>query len=297
LLIIALLATILSIFFSGPLFIKPKYKSYCTIYPSNLINYSNETVTEQMLQIFKSDDIRDSVIKKLYLIKHYDIDTLKPHYNTYLHREWDANVSIHKTEYESVEIEVMDIDPVIACRIINEMVTTFNLKVRSLMREKTNEVVTMLKHQLDIKKLERDTLELKLNLLRKDYNILDFNSQVKEATRGYVSPNSKNQNAANMLKSLVMKGGEYEIINDQFESASKTYLTIKIDYENALKDLTKELTYTNIINKAIPADKKCYPVRWLIVLISILSSWVLSLLIIIYIEKYKEYKSIESGKL
>ena len=99
LLIITLTTAILSVLFSSPLFIRPKYKSYSTIYPSNLINYSNETVTEQMLQVFKSDDIRDTVLKKLNLIKHYEIDTLKPHYKTNLHKEWDANVTIHKTEY------------------------------------------------------------------------------------------------------------------------------------------------------------------------------------------------------
>jgi len=45
----------LSIFFSSELFIKPKYKSTAIVYPSNLIPYSTESPTEQMIQLFGSE--------------------------------------------------------------------------------------------------------------------------------------------------------------------------------------------------------------------------------------------------
>ena len=287
LIIIIISVVAISVIFSGTYFIKPKFKSYTTIYPSNLISYSNESVTEQMLQIFKSDDIRDAVIKKLKLAGHYGVDTTEHYFQTILIRKWNNNVTIHKTEFESVEIEVLDTDPVIARDIINEMVVLFNLKVRSLMREKTSELVAILKKQLDERQAERDTLEAKIDKIRKEYNILDYNSQVREATRGYVLPNGKSQNASAILKNLQLKGGEYSLLNTQLESTIKNYLSTKTEYENSLKDLTKELTYTNIINQAVPADKKCYPIRWLIVVISVASSMLLSILIIMMIEKVK----------
>jgi uncharacterized protein involved in exopolysaccharide biosynthesis len=287
-LIIILISVILiSIIFTAPYFISPKFKSYSTIYPSNLLSYSNESVTEQMLQLFKSDDIRDDILKKFKLATHYKVDTTKQYYHTKLIRIWNNNVTIHKTEYESVEIEVLDTDPVLARDIVNEMILLFNQKVRQMMREKTSEVVVMLRKQLNERKAERDSLSAKIDKIRQEYNILDFGSQAREATRGYVLPNGKNTNASKIIKSLQDKGGEYNLLNSQLENTNRNYLSTKTEYENSLKDLTKELTYTNIVNKPVPADRKCYPIRWLIVIISVVSSYILSMLIIIMIERTK----------
>ena len=61
--------------FSGPAFIKPKFKSTAVVYPSNLIPYSSETSTEQLLQLFNSEDIRNGIIQKFDLAAHYGIDS------------------------------------------------------------------------------------------------------------------------------------------------------------------------------------------------------------------------------
>lgn len=287
LIIIALAAIILSIVFSSPFFIKPKYKSYATIYPSNLVSYSSETVTEQMLQIFKSEDIRDAVVKKLNLIKHYDIDTTEKYHYTNLIHKWESNVSINKTEFETVKIEVLDIDPVIACKILNEMIDLFNIKVRTMFRVKKAEMVKTLENQLNIKKVERDTLKAKLFRLSTQYHLIDYTEQSKEATREYVRTGSKSTNAAMIVKNLETKGAEFRVLSAQFENAINTYNNLKLEYETDLKDLTKELTYTNLVDKPFPSDKKCYPVRWLIVIISTLGALLLGFLSILFVEKIK----------
>ena len=63
LIVIAVLSIILSAVFSSEYFIKPKFKSTAIVYPSNLVPYSTESPTEQMLQLFESDDIRDELIR------------------------------------------------------------------------------------------------------------------------------------------------------------------------------------------------------------------------------------------
>src|SRR5882672_7972735 len=57
------------------LLITPMFKSTTTVYPFNLDNYSKESSTEQMVQLFKSEDVREDLIKAFDLYKHYDIDT------------------------------------------------------------------------------------------------------------------------------------------------------------------------------------------------------------------------------
>ena len=74
-LIITVVATILSIVFSAPYFIHPKYKSSATLYPANIVCYSDESESEQMLEIMTSDDIKFSIIEQYDLYDHYYLDS------------------------------------------------------------------------------------------------------------------------------------------------------------------------------------------------------------------------------
>jgi uncharacterized protein involved in exopolysaccharide biosynthesis len=82
LLSIAVVAALLAAVFSGSFFIKPKYKSYALVYPSNIAPYSDESESEQMLQWLQSQDIRDSIIRKFNLAEHYRIDSSYKYYQS-----------------------------------------------------------------------------------------------------------------------------------------------------------------------------------------------------------------------
>ena len=184
--IVAVVAVGLSVLFSSPLFIRPKYKSFAVVYPSNLIPYSSETPTEQMLQLFKSEDIMMNMIDSFNLATHYGIDTASPQAVTRMKKELSDNISIRKTEYESIVVEAYDHEPQMACNMVSAMVNLFNLKARQLQREKTAEVVKIYKVQLDNKQSQIDSVQERLRVLREDYNIFDFNIQLKEYTRAYL---------------------------------------------------------------------------------------------------------------
>ena len=62
----------------------------------------------------------------------------------------------------------------------------------------------------------------------------------------------------------------------------------KKDYENALKDVTKELTYTNYVSSPVAADKKTYPIRWLIIVITTLTTFIFSMIVIMLLENAKK---------
>ena len=51
---LTLVAAILGAVFSGPTFITRKYKSEAILYPHGLSEFSDETYTEQMLQVMES---------------------------------------------------------------------------------------------------------------------------------------------------------------------------------------------------------------------------------------------------
>jgi len=298
LIIVGVLAAIASAIFSGPAFIKPRYKSEAVLYPSNLSKYSDESPTEQLIQLLQASDIRDSVIKAFNLYRHYDIDSVanKTH-RTEIFKIYDQNISISKTEYESVDIIAYDTDPVYASGIIDSMMSYMNKKARFLQREKSYEVLAMSKHRLDQKKVEMDSIEAEIQSYRDKYGILEYKTQAKEYARAYLKAiQSGSARAANeskdMLKNLETKGGEFSALSEHLWRIRGAYNDLKLEYETYLNDVTKELTYANIITYPVPADKKSYPIRWLIVVVSVSCALFLSFLVLLYLDSQKLKASI-----
>lgn len=297
LIIVGLISLGASILFSSPWFIKPKYKSFALAYPSNLIAYSTESATEQMLQLAQSSDIRERIIHDFDLYKHYDIDTVNnKHFRTDVIKMYEENVTIKKTEYESMEITVLDEDPVVASNMVDSIIHFFDVKARSLQAEKSAEVMVIAKNQLDQKLLQMDSMEEKLRTYRTQYGILDYKEQSKEATRGYLRGlSSGNQRATAeakvMLDALREKGGEFNSLNEHLWRVRGNYNDLKLVYENAVRDVTKKLTYANVVSRPSPSDKKAYPIRWLIVLISVGSSLFLAFMILLIFNSKKEFSA------
>lgn len=278
--------------FSGEWFIKPKYKSFAIVYPSNITPYSEESASEQMLQLFGSADIRNAVVKKFNLYKHYQIDSAGKTAVAKMIATYESNVEIKRTQFESVEIQVLDEDPQIAADMVTEIINAMNLKARSLQREKTREVETVVKAQLDLKKRNVDSVNTRLHELRVKYQLFDYEMQVKEVTKSYlkaVSSGGKNLKEIDaMMRNLEEKGGEYYELNKTLDVLLKSFNKTRIEYDAVIKDLTKELTYANVITKPAPSYKKAYPIRWMIVVASVASANFFLFLVLIILEGRKK---------
>jgi len=293
LIVVGIISLVASAIFSSPYFIQPKFKSFAIIYPSNLTAYSTESETEQMLQLAQSYDIRDQIIKTFNLYDHYDIDTLKGRsFRSEVYKKYDENIIIKKTEYESMDITVYDTDPQIASRIVDSIIHFFDLKARALQVEKSYEVLVIAKEQLQKKKMEMDSMDAILSDYSKRYSILDYKSQSKEVTRGYMrvltSSNTRGlKEARELFEGLKEKGPEFNSVSENLWRVRGTYNDIKLMYDNAERDVYKKLTYANVVTKPFPADKKSYPVRWLIVLISVGASLIFAFTILLVINTRK----------
>lgn len=289
--IIAVLSIGLSVVFSGPYFIKPLYKSYAVVYPANLLPYSSETPTEQMLQLLKSEDIIFNIAEKFKLGTRYGIDSNGQFYKSKIVNKYNELVSIHKTEYESVYIEAQDYEPVVAYNIVNEIINQMNLKARELQRNKTKEVVKLYKDQLDYKMKQIDSIEKRMTVLRKEYSVMSYDYQIKEITKGMAINNGGRKVSADVEKTLdniKVYGGEYVTLDRYIFSLTNAYNDIKVLYDKSISDLSKELTYANLVTTPVVPDKKSYPIRWLIVLIATLSTLVAASLIISLVERNKK---------
>ncbi|HLN53121.1 MAG TPA: Wzz/FepE/Etk N-terminal domain-containing protein [Lentimicrobium sp.] len=286
LLVIAVVAALLGAIFSSSFFITPKYKSYALVYPSNIAPYSDESESEQMLQWLLSKDIKDSIIKKYNLSEHYKIDTNYKYYYSTMMYLYNENVKINKTQWESIEIEVTDKDPMVAYNMVNSIMDYCNLKIRSIHKSKYIEVVESLDWTLKEKKRELDSVETALKELREKYGLFDYESQAEEITRGYLktydgSTSSRpSQDVMQMKANFEEKAGQLAVLSQRREDILRIYSEFELKYDMAVYDAEKQFTYLNIITRPTIADKKSYPVRWLIVLYSVAAAVFFSVVVI-----------------
>ncbi len=294
LLTIIIITVVLSVIFSGPRFITPLYESHAIAYPANIDSYSDESETEQMLQILNSQDIIDSMVAKFDLARHYDINPKYKYFKAVLYDTYHEHVSIGKTPYESVRIEVKDRNPDTASMMVSEILKFYDKKIARLHKTKSREVINMYERQLAKKRSGLDSLKMELYRLGTEEGLLEYESQSQEIMKGYLGTieggNSSriNKKEVERLKKNMEKGsGRLIELVQMIEFEAASYVEVKLDYEMAQRFYYADLTYSNIVSYPYPADKKAYPIRWLIVAVSSLAVFVMSLLIIFFIETKK----------
>jgi hypothetical protein len=177
----------------------------------------------------------------------------------------------------------------------DSIISFVNAKISSLHRVKFEEVVRS--SELGLKKVnhEIDSLEQKLNFLRGTYKILDYESQSAQITKGMVkvlSEGKKNtaggKELEQWMKNLQEKGGEYDLLAKEQKNSISERDSIKTVYDRSMSNINSKLVFGHKVQSPIPADKKSYPVRWLIVLMSTFAALFAAMLVILVLENQKK---------
>ena len=119
-----------------------------------------------------------------------------------------------------------------------------------------------------------DSVENRMNELRRNHGLLDYYTQTKELTKGYMKAitgggtKAHREEIESMLRSLEKSGGEYHQLSDLDNMLIQEYGKKQTEERQALMDVSKVLTYTNVVVYPEVSDKKVYPIRWLIVFVS-----------------------------
>lgn len=292
--VILAVSIVLAVVFSSPFFITPKFKSYAVLYPANVSPYSEESETEQMFQILQSQDIMDSVITRFDLSGHYKIAPDYKYYKTAMYYEYSQNVKTQKTPYDAVSIEVLDKDPEMAANIVNAIIDYYNMKVRRLHNSKYFEVLDMYQKLLAQKEKNIDSLKQALYDLSVQTGLLGYDQSSEEIMRGYLrtvtSGAAAQINTAEVrrLKENMEKaGGQLILLVESIKNEARTYADFKVKYEDALRFYNADMTYCNVVTHPFPADKKSYPIRWLIVAMTFILTLFFSIVVILLAENLR----------
>jgi len=93
------------------------------------------------------------------------------------------------------------------------------------------------------------------------------------------------------FKVLAQYGGAYVTLQDRQFNEVKRLSVLRMKLEQAQADFESDLPHKFVVNQAQVADKKAYPVRWLVVAISTISALLLALLLIVVQEQVKKIRA------
>ena len=296
--ILVFLSIIISIIIS--LLIDEKYKSTVILFPASsasvsesllaehsastkdILKFGEEEETEQLLQILNSYEIRDYIVNKYDLIKHYEIENNSKFPLTKLHETFNDNVSFRRTEYMSVEIEVLDKIPGIAANIANDIALMIDSVMNRMRGKRARKALQIVKNEyknlVNIHKATNDSL----TILRK-LGINDYESQsraMNEALGIAIIDGNKTAVKAitEQLDILSKYGGAYVMLRDRHVYEVEKISKLETKLVESEVDARQVLSNIFIVNKAEVAEKKSYPIRWLIVVIFTIGAFIISLM-------------------
>jgi capsular polysaccharide biosynthesis protein len=312
LLLISVAAFLVSIIFSSPFFITPKFKSTVIMYPvasnsiskallsenvgnkQDVMQFGEEEQTEQMLQLLNSNKIKDRIIEEFNLLKHYKLDESVRYQKTRLYKTFDNNINFRRTEYMAVMITVLDQDPIMAADIANAIANLLDSTKNVMQKQRAIKAFEIVEaeymQQLDHVKTMEDSLT-KLRHL----GVHDYESQAEMIHQQLAMELAKNnlpgiKALQEQLDILAKYGGSYVSIRDQLEYEKKLLSEKKARLIFAKVDATEILPQKFVVDEAFPAEKKSYPVRWIIVVISTLSAFILGILILAVLDSLSRFK-------
>ncbi len=316
LLYIILAALIASIVFSSPLFITPKYKSTVIMFPTSsssiskallaettgekqdILEFGEEEQTEQMLQILSSNLIRDRIITKYNLMEHYEIKPEARYKFTKLFETYEENVTFRRTEYMAVKITVFDKDPVLAAKMANDIAELMDSTKNVMQKDRASKAFQIVEAEYLKLKAEVQQKEDSLSKLR-ELGVHDYETQAEMINQQLAIELAKGNKSGikaleEKLAMLAKYGGPYVSLRDALEHDKKQLSEIKTKFEEAKIDATEILPQKFVVNNAYVAEKKSYPVRWIIVLVSVLSAFLLSVIVLAVLDSISRYNKKKS---
>ena len=270
-------------------FVKPKYESVAVMYPANVLPYSEESETEQVLQIFQSTDIRNEVIEKLDLYDHYKISREDPLGAYYVNSDWGENVSISRTPNDAVKIRVLDTDPQMACDIVNAIIDEYNLFTRQLHKSKFQEAIELFDRQRARKLMMMDSLKIEIKKYN-DMGIYDVPFQAKELAAALLK-GGNTAKIAEMQKVFNEHSGDYMVLSAWLDGEMLGVMDFLTRYDNAYIEYDRLFTHVSVVSSPEVAQKRYSPVRWVYATLFTLGGFLMTLLTIGVIEAIRKEKT------
>lgn len=308
LLIITFLAGVASILISFT--ITPKFRSTVVMFPttsasisknlladnyggrSSMYEIGEEEQSEQLMQILNSEEIRNRVIDKYNLMEHYEIEADSKFPLTQLYAEFNSNINFELTQYLSVVINVLDSDPQMAADIANDIASLVDTVYNRMLNQRAIDAFHLVKKEYNSMLMNMEELQDSINKIRA-LGINDYETQSERYYEGLSRAiNEGNYNAQKIIEEkltvLSEFGGSYVAIRDHLQQEAQRLSRMKQRYQEAELEASQNLPHIFIVDSAFKAEKKAYPKKSIIVIISTLAAFLLTLISLIVVENIRK---------
>jgi uncharacterized protein involved in exopolysaccharide biosynthesis len=163
-----------------------------------------------------------------------------------------------------------------------------------IQQERAKEALKIVEREYLDKVREMKSMEDSIRVLN-SLGVFDYESQSEVTSEQYAIAISKGDQRA--IKSLEEKlqviskyGSAYVALRDNMYMQRTQLNLLKSKYDEAKVDAEQVLSHKFVVSNAYPAEKKSYPIRWLIVVVSTLSSLLVAVITILLVENIKQFR-------
>lgn len=247
----------------------------------NVHGFGEEQQAEQLLQVLNSEPIRARIIEKYDLMEHYEVDESEKYPLTLLYEMYNSNINFRLTEFMSVEISVMDHDPEYAANIANDISDLVDTVFNSMKKERAREAFRL---------VEREYLEAEGKLAQVRDSMELLNAQLSGTMNRSGNPTDI------LLRAISENGVLYLAMMNRvrYETALLTDLSLK--YKEARLEVEQNLPHKFVVEQAYPSEKKAYPKKSLLVVVSTFASLLFALIVLIIIDNIRARVAIQEEK-
>ena len=245
--------------------------------------------TEQMLPFLNSVAIKDSLVEKYNLAEYYNVNLNKKGGKTKLYKNLTNNMTIKRTEYGAIQVSVSDWDSQRAYNMTLDVVRWLDTIKNHVEYERALAAYTILENQLDSVDKEIAATNDSIREIMK-HGVFDVKGQSERLTQQYAIAAAQG-NAAAMQRiqreqdTIAKYGAKLTAYQEMSYNFSKYHALCKEKMLDAKMDMTTIMPVKFVIDKPFPADKKFYPKKSLIVIISTLCAFILTMIVLLTIER------------
>jgi uncharacterized protein involved in exopolysaccharide biosynthesis len=280
-------------------FIPNKYRSTAIVYPTktnSLIDaslnpeFGFEVHADRLVQVFQSQTIQDSLVKKFNLVEYYELDTASSDWVEKLNKHMEKDVTFSRTRYLSVVITVTTKSAQLSKQMADYILEIINGVNENILKENTKDAAILYEAKYLKQKRKEDSL---INIIYAAQNGLTTNEKDLLLERRQATIDENNNKGEytvvdNVIKRIKGSDKELEIaINNYYYQRGRT-LYFKDQYLKSLDLLSTPVSKIYVISKPVENNKRVYPSLTLNMIIGLSIGFLVSVLIVLIKSKSKE---------
>lgn len=256
------------------------------------MDFGEEEQAEQLVQILSSSKIRDLVVRRFDLMKHYEIDENDANKYYKLGLAYNSHIQFTRTKYGSIQIDVLDRDRELAAVIANKIVDLIDTVKNEMVKERTMPAFEINKRKKELIQSSLKEVSTKLDSL----SAIGVVTSEARATLFQAYNEAKNPTDKaffkNQLDMNIKYGAEFDGLTMLRDEKTVKLAEFEDSYEQAESDAYTDFNHKFVVEQAVVADKKEKPKKAIIIIVTTMLTFVLLVFALLIQDRIKQLRKI-----